>query len=208
MVTHSSILAWRIPWTKKPGGLQSMVLQRVRHDLATKHSTAQLRELDPTPQLRVHMQRRVRMSQLRVCRWQLKISCAATKTRCSQMLFSHQVVSDSLWPHGLLQVSPCPSLPFIISQSLLRLMSIESVMLSNHLKSIHEILWNILHIIHTLWYPGLQVCPFLTERLFVLFGSVSIGSPSFPWASIDTLIWAFSNSIISFLRCGDQNCIQ
>jgi len=30
MVTHSSILAWRIPWTEKPGGLQSMGLQRVR----------------------------------------------------------------------------------------------------------------------------------------------------------------------------------
>ena len=29
---HSSILAWRIPWTKEPGGLQSMRLQRVRHD--------------------------------------------------------------------------------------------------------------------------------------------------------------------------------
>ena len=32
MVTHSSILAWRIPWTEKPGELQSMGLQRVRHD--------------------------------------------------------------------------------------------------------------------------------------------------------------------------------
>ena len=32
MATHSSILAWRIPWTKKPGGLQSLGLQRVRHD--------------------------------------------------------------------------------------------------------------------------------------------------------------------------------
>ena len=32
MATHSSILAWRIPWTKKPGGLQSMGLQRVGHD--------------------------------------------------------------------------------------------------------------------------------------------------------------------------------
>ena len=32
MVTHSSILAWRILWTKEPGGLQSMGLQRVRHD--------------------------------------------------------------------------------------------------------------------------------------------------------------------------------
>ena len=28
MVTYSSVLAWRIPWTEKPGGLQSMELQR------------------------------------------------------------------------------------------------------------------------------------------------------------------------------------
>ena len=35
MATHSSILAWRIPWTKKPGGLQSMGSQRVGHDWAT-----------------------------------------------------------------------------------------------------------------------------------------------------------------------------
>ena len=32
MVTHSSILAWRIPWTEEPGQLQSMGLQRVGHD--------------------------------------------------------------------------------------------------------------------------------------------------------------------------------
>ena len=32
MVTHSSILAWRIPWTEKPGRLQSMGSQRVGHD--------------------------------------------------------------------------------------------------------------------------------------------------------------------------------
>ena len=30
--THSSILTWRIPWTEKPGGLQSIGSQRVRHD--------------------------------------------------------------------------------------------------------------------------------------------------------------------------------
>ena len=30
--THSSILAWRIPWTEEPGGLQSIGLPRVRHD--------------------------------------------------------------------------------------------------------------------------------------------------------------------------------
>ena len=33
--THSSILAWRIPWTEKPCGFQSMELQRVRHDRVT-----------------------------------------------------------------------------------------------------------------------------------------------------------------------------
>ena len=32
MATHSSILAWRIPWRDEPGGLQSMGSQRVRHD--------------------------------------------------------------------------------------------------------------------------------------------------------------------------------
>ena len=32
MVTHSSILAWRIPWAEKPGGLQSIGLCRVGHD--------------------------------------------------------------------------------------------------------------------------------------------------------------------------------
>ena len=32
MATHSSVLAWRIPWTEKPSRLQSMGSQRVRHD--------------------------------------------------------------------------------------------------------------------------------------------------------------------------------
>ena len=32
IATHASILAWRIPWTEEPGGLQSMGSQRVRHD--------------------------------------------------------------------------------------------------------------------------------------------------------------------------------
>ena len=31
MATHSSILAWKIPWTEEPGGLQSIGLQRVGH---------------------------------------------------------------------------------------------------------------------------------------------------------------------------------
>ena len=34
MATHSSILAWNIPWTEEPGGIQSMESQRARHELA------------------------------------------------------------------------------------------------------------------------------------------------------------------------------
>ena len=32
MATHSGVLAWRVPWTEEPGGLQSMGSQRVGHD--------------------------------------------------------------------------------------------------------------------------------------------------------------------------------
>ena len=39
MAIHSSILTWRIPWTEKPGGLQSVGSQRVRHDWATNIHT-------------------------------------------------------------------------------------------------------------------------------------------------------------------------
>ena len=38
MATHSSILAWNIPWTEKSGRLQSMGLQRARHSWVTKHT--------------------------------------------------------------------------------------------------------------------------------------------------------------------------
>ena len=54
MATHSSILAWRIPWTEEPRGLQFMGSQTVRHDLMiveetstreTKHHTRRVGEL-------------------------------------------------------------------------------------------------------------------------------------------------------------------
>ena len=41
MATHSSILAWRIPWTEEPGRPQYMGLQRVGHDWATEHTDTQ-----------------------------------------------------------------------------------------------------------------------------------------------------------------------
>ena len=40
MATHSSILAWKTPWTEEPGGLQSQGSQRVGHDLGTEHGIA------------------------------------------------------------------------------------------------------------------------------------------------------------------------
>ena len=40
MTTHSNILAWEIPWTEEPGGLQSMGSQRVQHNLVTVRQTA------------------------------------------------------------------------------------------------------------------------------------------------------------------------
>ena len=43
MATHSSVLAWRIPRTEEPGGLQSMGSQRVRHDRVTDTYTPDTR---------------------------------------------------------------------------------------------------------------------------------------------------------------------
>ena len=50
MATHSSILAWVIPWTEEIGGLQSMGSQRVRHDSATEHARAHTHTHTHTPQ--------------------------------------------------------------------------------------------------------------------------------------------------------------
>ena len=53
MAPHSSTLAWKIPWTEEPGGLQSMGLWRVRHDWVTSLSLFILmhwrRKWQPTP---------------------------------------------------------------------------------------------------------------------------------------------------------------
>ena len=43
MATHSSILAWKIPWAKEPGRLQSAEAQRAGHDCATEHTPAHSR---------------------------------------------------------------------------------------------------------------------------------------------------------------------
>ena len=100
MATHSSILAWRIPWTEEPEELQSVGSQRVRHHWAT--NTLTFRSL------------------------------------CTPLC---NVVVVQLLSHVWLFVTPWTaagqaSLFFTVSQSLLKLMSIESVMPSNHLISV------------------------------------------------------------------------
>ena len=46
MKTHSSILAWQIPWPEKPGGLELMGLQRDGQELATKQQQVKLKFMD------------------------------------------------------------------------------------------------------------------------------------------------------------------
>ena len=51
MANYSNILAWKIPWTKEPDGLQSMGLQRVGHDLVTNTVTALMSCISGTKKL-------------------------------------------------------------------------------------------------------------------------------------------------------------
>ena len=56
MATHSNILAWKIPWTEEPGGLESKGSQRVGHDWATKQAQARVSEVNQTSSLLGHTQ--------------------------------------------------------------------------------------------------------------------------------------------------------
>ena len=53
MATRFSILAWSIPWTEEPGGLQSMGLRGIRHDLATGHTQCRSYQTDKLTQQRM-----------------------------------------------------------------------------------------------------------------------------------------------------------
>ena len=78
MAIHSSILAWRIPWTEEPGGLQFMGLQRVGYDWATNVNFSHLGEL------------------LSFSGWVDGCGCV-----------SHSVMSDALWLHGTVACLLC-----------------------------------------------------------------------------------------------------
>ena len=58
--THPSLLAWEIPWTEKPGRLQSMGSQRVKHNWATKIFTHSLHRVDSKEIIKMKCLKRVR----------------------------------------------------------------------------------------------------------------------------------------------------
>ena len=51
MVIHSSILAWKILWTEELGGLRSLGLQRVEHDLVTEHKVSGIKQSESVTHL-------------------------------------------------------------------------------------------------------------------------------------------------------------
>ena len=95
MATHSSILAWRIPWTEEPGGLYSMGSQRVRHDWSSLAH----------PFITQHIFTKDSLSAFHSGRHWL---CCGEQSSTISMNCSlvgkrdhHSVVSGSLWSHGL-----------------------------------------------------------------------------------------------------------
>jgi len=108
MATHSCSLAWRIPWTEEPDGLQSIVSWRVGHDWATITHTYIYN--------RILFSHKNRAMLLLLITWiDLRPLCYVKLVRQRKMLFysaqfSLTVMSDSLWPHGLQCTKlPCPS---------------------------------------------------------------------------------------------------
>ena len=90
MATHSSIFAWRIPWTEEPGGLQSTGSQRVGHDWATSLSLSLSRQ-----------------------RWPIKSQVwgRKMKTTSSHLWVSEPPSTALIWPHVYLCFLPAVRSP-------------------------------------------------------------------------------------------------
>ena len=76
MATHSNILAWEIPWTEKPGRLQSMGSQRDGYDLVTKQQQQQL-----SININIYMQRERERNVYNPCVFPAHILCQFFHTR-------------------------------------------------------------------------------------------------------------------------------
>ena len=145
MATHSSILAWRIPWTEEPGGLQSIGLQRVRHDwsdLALEH----WREVKTSKYRHCHRICPAQDCLATVARPNINLKVNASfllNPKCPSVFWDsikYIVTFSSVQSLSRVQLFVTPwtaalqtSLSITNSQSLLKLMSIESVMPSKHL---------------------------------------------------------------------------
>ena len=117
MATHSSVLAWRIPRTQGPGGIQSIGLQRVRHDWVTntqreKKKTFCLREWCMFSHI-INCERRIRLN-WSLCKWWVTKNyggfCPRPKVTemmwCWNLTILRMRSGYSLW----VCVQPCPTL--------------------------------------------------------------------------------------------------
>ena len=111
--THSSVLAWRIPGTREPGGLLSLGLHRVRHDwsdLAAAAAAAATWSIVSYEQWRLHNA----FINLSSAFHSVDSFCTKLDDLCKNprwfSQFSQSVMSRSLWPYGLQHARvPCPS---------------------------------------------------------------------------------------------------
>ena len=133
ITTHSSILAWRIPWTGKPGGLPSMGSHRARHDWSDLAAAALSQKSMRYVNFYLKYQNYVLWLSLATCCCSVVWLCDSMKSAARQT-----------------------SLSFTISLNLLKLMSIESVMPSNRLVLCRPLLFlpSILPSISLLWCVG------------------------------------------------------
>ena len=103
MATHSSTLAWKIPWTEEPGRLQSMRSQRVRHDWAPSLSLSCIGEGNGNP---------LQCSCLENPRdggawWAAVYGVAQSQTRLKQLSSSSSVTGDKLLTSSSLSFTIC-----------------------------------------------------------------------------------------------------
>ena len=126
MTTHSSTLAWEIPWTEESGRLQSIGLQRVGHDLAC-----------PTITITIVFSRLLRTSRQQVCSFPgvlaRMLDPMSQENALSQFTLACSCLVAKLCPTVTSWTAACQAfLSFTVSQSLPKFMSIELVMSSSH----------------------------------------------------------------------------
>ena len=105
MATHSSILAWRIPWTEEPGRLQSMGSQSVRHNWTTNtHTHTHTHTPIYTPMSNIWESQFLHILINTFSFWLFWWVCSGGVAFwfCISLMtvLSPSVMSDSLWPHG------------------------------------------------------------------------------------------------------------